>query len=661
MCGIIGATGAGDVLGLLLEGLAALEYRGYDSAGVAVVDAKGGSTSVDGVAEGGGSIWRARAADRTRSVERLGSMLDDAPEVIAAGIGHTRWATHGGPTEANAHPHVDCTGRIALVHNGIIENYRELAAELDAAGHTRTSVTDTEVLAHLIESELARGAAGFGVGARPTAGIAGAAGLGDGRWPAEGTAGRGGTLLDAVRRCVARAVGDFAIAVIHAGDPDVIVVARRTSPLIIGRAEGLGIVASDVAAVLPTTRELYQLEDGQIAEVRPGSLRVFDAEGQEVSPRRLEVGWSLDAARKGGHPDFMTKEMHEQPVAVGDTLLGRVRPDGSTELEELSIGTAQLAGLRRVLLVACGSSYHAALVGRHALEAWARIPAEADIASEYRYREAVVEEDTLVVAISQSGETADSLKALREARRRGATVVALTNVVDSLMAREADGVLYTRAGPEIGVASTKCHLAQLTLLECFALHLARARGALDEAAAAGAARALLALPSQLEATIARFPDYAEVARRFAGVRNVYFLGRRIGYPVALEGALKLKELAYVRAEAYAAGEMKHGPISLIEPGSLVVVMATRTPMWEKVMANVEEMRARGATIVAVADAGDTETARVVDAVLEVPHADEVVSPVLDVVPLQCFAYTIARALGNDVDRPRNLAKVVTVE
>ncbi len=421
------------------------------------------------------------------------------------------------------------------------------------------------------------------------------------------------------------------------------------------------MVASDIAAVLGTTRELYQLEDDQVAEVRPGSLRVLDATGADVVPRRLEVGWSLDAARKGGHPDFMTKEMFEQPRAVGDTLLGRVRPDGTTELEELAVADEQLAALRRVVLVACGSSYHAALVGRHALEAWAKVPAEADIASEYRYRESVVEDGTLVVAISQSGETADSLKALREARRRGATVLALTNVVDSLMAREADGVLYTRAGPEIGVASTKCHVAQLVLLECFALHLARVRRAIDEAAAAGAARDLLALPSQLEGILARFPDYAEVAQRFASVRNVYFLGRRIGYPVALEGALKLKELAYVRAEAYAAGEMKHGPISLIEPGSLVMVTATRTPLWEKVMANVEEMRARGATVVALADDGDSETARAVDAVLRVPHTDEVVSPVLAVVPLQCFAYTIARALGNDVDRPRNLAKVVTVE
>ncbi|HTW98107.1 MAG TPA: glutamine--fructose-6-phosphate transaminase (isomerizing), partial [Acidimicrobiales bacterium] len=581
MCGIIGTTGVADSLRLLLDGLAALEYRGYDSAGVAVIDKKGGAAAASaedaplGRALAGASVWRVRAAEKTESVQRLGALLGGAPVEIGAGIGHTRWATHGAPTEANAHPHVDCTGRIALVHNGIIENYRELAEELDAAGHERTSVTDTEVLAHLVETELAAGAA---------------------------------TLLEAVRRTVRRAVGDFAIAVVWAGDPDAIVVARRTSPLIVGRADGLGVVASDIAAVLATTRELYQLLDDEVAEVRPGSIRVVDAEGHDTALHALEVGWSLDAARKGGHPDFMTKEMYEQPRAVGDTLLGRVRPDGSTELEELSIGIRELAALRRVVLVACGSSYHAALVGRHALEAWARIPAEADIASEYRYRETVIEDGTLVVAISQSGETADSLKALRDARRRGATVLALTNVVDSLMAREADGVLYTRAGPEIGVASTKCHLAQLALLQCFALHLARARWTLDEEQAAEAAASLLALPGQIEATLGRFGQYGEVARRFAGVRNVYFLGRRMGYPVALEGALKLKELAYVRAEAYAAGEMKHGPISLIEPGSLVVVMATRTSLWEKVMANVEEVRARGATVLAVCEEGDAETA-----------------------------------------------------
>ncbi|MCU1493550.1 MAG: glucosamine/fructose-6-phosphate aminotransferase, isomerizing [Acidimicrobiaceae bacterium] len=615
MCGIIGVTGTPDACEVLLAGLELLEYRGYDSAGIVVADPEAGT------------LWRARAAERAGSIQRLRDRLDEVPATPGAGVGHTRWATHGPPTDANAHPHIDCTGRVAIVHNGIIENYRDLAARLDATGHKRTSATDTEVLAHLIEDEVEAGA----------------------------------SLGEAVRRCLRAVRGDFAIAAVHAAEPDLLVAARRTSPLIVGKTETVGVVASDVAAALATTRELYALDDDQVAEVRPGAIVVYDLDGVRVEPTRIEVAWGVRRAMKGGYPDFMSKEIHEQPQAVRDTLLGRIGSDGSTEIEELALSDEELRAVRRLVFVACGSSYHAGLVARQAIERWAGVAAEAEVASEFRYRQPVLDDGTLVVVISQSGETVDTLHAMREARRRGARVVALTNVVDSVMSREADGVLYTRAGPEIGVASTKCHLAQLAMLETFALHLARVRGALAGDELAGIAGALLSLPDALQATLARADEFAAVAERFAEVEDFYFLGRRTGFPVALEGALKLKELAYVRAEAYPAGEMKHGPISLIEPGAVVVVIATRSSLWEKVMGNVEEMRARGASVVAVADEGDDETAGLVDAVLEVPSVIELCSPVVNVVPLQSFAYTVARARGNDVDRPRNLAKVVTVE
>ncbi len=615
MCGIIGVTGLSDPLAAVLEGLELLEYRGYDSAGIVGVEASGKA------------LWRVRAAEHGGSIDRLRAEADGGPGPLRACLGHTRWATHGAPSEENAHPHLDCSGRVAVVHNGIIENHRELAAELDRSGHKRASATDTEILAHLVEAEIDAGA----------------------------------DLAEAVRRCLLVLRGDFAVALVHVAEPDLIVAARRTSPLVVGTTASAGVVASDVAAALSTTRQLYALEDDQVAEVAPGRLLVRDLEGRRVEPARIDVAWSVERALKGGYPDFMSKEIHEQPRAAADTLLGRVSPGGATEIEELGLDEEELRATRRVLLVGCGSSYHACLVARHAFERWAAVPAEAEIASELRYREPVLAEGTLAIAVSQSGETVDSLHAMREARRRGARVLALTNVVDSVMAREADGVLYTRAGPEVGVASTKSHVAQLVMLEAFALHLARARGTLREGEPGRLAGELLGLAGSIGRVLEREEDYLSLGRRFSASENFYYLGRRLGLPVAMEGALKLKELAYVRAEAYPAGEMKHGPISLIEPGAVVVVVATRTPLWEKVMANVEEMRARGATVLGVADEGDEETARLLDGVLVVPPTSELLSPVVCVVPLQCFAYAVARARGNDVDRPRNLAKVVTVE
>ena len=590
MCGIIGVTGAAEPLGLLLEALGLLEYRGYDSAGVALVT--------------DGGLWRRRDAVRGRSLETLRAAAAEAPANASAGIGHTRWATHGAAVEHNAHPLCDCTSKIAVVHNGIIENYQELWQKLGAEGHTRSSETDTEVVAHMLERELKAGAG----------------------------------LAEALRRCVAELRGDFALAAVCSFEPEVIAAARRTSPLILGRIGQTSLVASDIAALLGTTRELYQLADDEIAELTPGAISVLGPDGARRELEALEVSWDIVAARRDGYDDFMSKEIHEQPRALSDTLMGRVHPDGTTELEELCLSGAELDGIERVVLVGCGSAFYACLSGRIALEHWAKMPAEVDIASEFRYREAVLGERTLVVAVSQSGETLDSLHALREAQRRGARTVALTNVVDSLLAREADAVMYTRAGPEIGVASTKSHLTQIAMLQLFALHMARRRATIATTRAAnwhGACwpfQRSWARPSVASGTTS--PSRASSARS----QDVYFLGRGLGYPVALEGALKLKELAYVRAEAYPAGEMKHGPIALIDERAVVVAIATKGALWHKVMANIAEMTARGATVVAVCTDKDAETAAVADHVLEIPEVPELLSPAVAIVPLQALAY-----------------------
>ncbi len=616
MCGIIGVTGASEPLRIILEGLEMLEYRGYDSAGFALV-------RIDG-----SGLWRERAAVRAQSLPELHKVATPPPgAALGAGIGHTRWATHGAPTEPNAHPHLDCGDRVAVVHNGIIENHRELASELEERGHSRSSETDTEVIAHLVEEQLADGA----------------------------------SLDEAVRFLLGRLRGDFALALVEAKDPDTIIGTRRTSPLIAGRSDGVGLLASDISAVLGTTRELYAIEDDQVVVVRPGSITAYDRDGTEVALRPLEVSWEVQAARADGFDDFMSKEIHEQPRALADTLLGRFRSDGAIDFEELSLGPHELRRIDRVVLLGCGTSYHAGLVGRSALEAWAKLPASAEIASEFRYREPVIDDRTLVIATSQSGETVDTFHALREAKRRGAMTLVVTNVVDSLMAREADGVLYTRAGPEVGVASTKCHVAQIALLQLFALDLASLRGTLADADVSRLSGEIAHLPEAVSAAVGRFAEYELVAERLAGVNDVYFLGRGTGLPIALEGALKLKELAYVRAEAYPAGEMKHGPISLIVPGTVAVVVATRGPLYEKIHANVAEVRARGASVLAVCDEEDSTTPDLVDDVLRIPSVPEVLTPVVGVVPLQALAYAAARARGNDVDRPRNLAKVVTVE
>ena len=618
MCGIIGITGGEETLDVLLEGLARLEYRGYDSAGLAVL------SPTDG-----GPLWRARAANGTRSLEDLVKRTEDAPSGPSTGIGHTRWATHGRPSEANAHPHVDCTGQLALVHNGIIENHLELSDELVLAGHHLESDTDTEVLAHLIESEL---------GTHPEAGLVGA-----------------------VRETLRRVRGYFAIAVIHSGEPDLIVAARRVSPLVMGLTETEAMLASDIPALLGRTRSFLLLEDDQIAELRPGSIRVTTLDGTEVIPPLRTVDYDLDAARKDGYPDYMSKEMHEQPMAVANTLLDRLLPDGTLALDEVRISDDELRSIDKVFIVACGSSYHAGLMAKYAIEHWARLPVEIDISSEFRYRDPVLNSRTLVIGVSQSGETVDTLQALREARRWNAKVLVISNVVDSSMTREADAVLYTRAGPEIGVASTKTHLAQITALEILALYLAQTRGTLYPHEAREFLDAMGALPDKVETALERAADVEVVATAYRASPSFIFLGRHVGYPVALEGALKLKELSYLWAEGFPAGELKHGPIAVVEPGTVVIGVATRTHLWEKMMANVAEVKSRGATVVLVANDGDEETERQADAVLWVPETHQLFSPIVDVVPLQLFAYSMARLHGLDVDRPRNLAKVVTVE
>ena len=613
MCGIIGATGLDNVVDLLVEGLERLEYRGYDSAGL--------------VLTAPGELWRIRAADGTQSVAALRELAASAPSGATTGVGHTRWATHGRPSEENAHPLYDCTGKVAVVHNGIIENHAEIGARLEASGHTMTSATDTEVLAHLVEDNMAEG-------------------LG---------------LAEAVRAALLVVRGSFSIAVVSADEPELLVAARRDTPLVLGLTDGAALLASDIPALLGKTDRLFVLADDQLAELRPGSVRVTTLAGVEVDPPALSVDWDLGAAQKGGYEDFMSKEIREQPKAVADTLLDRRRPAGLLTLDETGLTDDDLRKITKVYIVACGSSYHAALLAKYAIEHWARIAAEVDIASEFRYRDPVLDSATLAVGVSQSGESLDTLKALREARTRGARVLAVTNVVGSSIARESDDVLYTRAGPEICVAATKTLLAQIVALDLLALTLAQVRGTRSQDEIGRVFDSLHLLPGMIAEVLSREKEVDEVAEALAGARDFFYLGRNVGFPVALEGALKLKELSYLHAEGYPAGELKHGPIALIEKGTVVVGIATRNPLWDKFQSNIAEVKSRGATIVLVANDGDERAADLADHVLWVPEAEQLLAPVVDIVPLQLFAYRLARLHGLDVDRPRNLAKTVTVE
>jgi glutamine---fructose-6-phosphate transaminase (isomerizing) len=608
MCGIVGYVGPRRATDVLVGGLARLEYRGYDSAGVAVVE--------------DGSVAVVRRIGR---LSNLREALADHPLSGSTGIGHTRWATHGRPSEENAHPHTDCTGRIAVVHNGIIENYAELRQELSAGGHTLRSETDTEAVGHLVEAYF------------------------------------DGDLVAAVRKTLARLRGSYALAIVDLDTPDQVIAARRESPLIVGLGDGENIIASDIPAVLEYTRDVLSLQDDQIAVVTSGDVVVYQPDGSVAEHEVMRVEWDLDAAEKGGYEDFMLKEIHEQPKAIRETLRGRMGEGGVIQLSELAMTEDEVGSIARVYIIACGTSYHAGLVAKHLIERWARVPVEVDVSSEFRYRDPIVDDETLVVAITQSGETADTLAGVREARERGAKVIAITNVVGSRVTRESDGVIYTHAGPEIGVAATKTFTAQIAALTVLALKLAQARGALPDERVQGLWEELLTIPDVVETELEDLDAIEKCALSCKDAASSLFLGRGIGVPIAMEGALKLKEISYIHAEAYPAGEMKHGPIALITEEVPIVVVATQGPTYEKIVSNIQEVRARGAKVIAVATAGDEEIHRHAECVLHVPRTSEVLSAIPTAIPLQLLAYHIAKLRGCDVDQPRNLAKSVTVE
>jgi glucosamine--fructose-6-phosphate aminotransferase (isomerizing) len=614
MCGIVGYVGPDEALPIVLEGLRRLEYRGYDSAGVAVID--------------GGLDVRKRAGKLAELEAALAA--DPAPTSTTA-IGHTRWATHGAPTDRNAHPHVDCDGRIAVIHNGIIENHQELRTALEKRDHTFVSDTDTECVAHLLEEKV-RDA---------------------------------GSLAEAVRLAVAELTGAYALVVVSAGHPTELVGARMASPLVVGVwDDGEAMLASDVPALLGRVRDerptIFPLDEGQIVHVTSRGVALMDVDGAPVEPRPIQVEWNVAQAQKGGYPYFMRKEIDEQPAAIRDTLVGRVH-GGRLQLDELRVPDDVLREVSKVFVVACGTAFHSGLVAKYAIEHWTRLPVEIEIASEFRYRDPVLGPDTLTLAVSQSGETIDTLEAARHARRQGSQVLAVTNTVGSSLSREADGVFYTHAGPEIGVAASKTFATQMVAQELVALYLAQVRGAKFPEEIAEVLGELAALPSQVERAIRLEPKVRAIAVRLADARDVLFIGRHTGYPAALEGALKLKELSYIHAEGHPAGELKHGPIALIEDGVPVVAIATKCHVYPKMLSNIQEVKARGASVIAIVTEGDTEAAALADHVLEVPETPELLSPVVVAVPLQLLAYHVAELRGCDVDRPRNLAKSVTVE
>jgi len=624
MCGIVGYVGKKEVVPVILDGLRRLEYRGYDSAGIAV-------------AGNGGKLQVRRAEGKLRNLEEA---IRHNPLHGSYGIGHTRWATHGRPTEENAHPHRDCTGKIVVVHNGIVENYLSLKKKLIEEGHKFTTETDTEVIAHLIEKHLFK--------------------TGNGHQP---------SLEDAVRRSVEELTGVFALGVISVDEPNKIVAARNGPPLVVGLGNDEYFVASDVPAILNHTRDIFFLADGDLAIVTPDGIQLTDFTGKPIHRQVQHVTWDPIMAEKGGFKHFMLKEIYEQPRAVQETTLGRVSLDtGQIFLDEMQISEAEFRTAKKINIVACGTSWHAGLAGKFMIESLARVPVEVDYGSEFRYRDPVVHPDTITLAISQSGETADTIAAQREAKGKGSKTLAICNVVGSMIPREAAGTIYTHAGPEIGVASTKAFTSQLTALYLFALYIAQVRGTMSSSQTRAAAHELTLLPAKIESILTHDEKCEELARRFQRVHDFLFLGRGIHYPIALEGALKLKEISYIHAEGYPAGEMKHGPNALIDENLPVVILATRDVnnpgsmlRYEKTMSNLKEVKARSGVVVALATEGDEEIKESADYVLYVPAAPEELSPILEIVPLQLLAYHIAVRRGCDVDQPRNLAKSVTVE
>ena len=614
MCGIVGYVGQKQALEVVVAGLRRLEYRGYDSAGVAVI--------ADGALE-----VRKKAGKLANLESLIGT--DPLPQ-STTGIGHTRWATHGGPTDSNAHPHVSEDSSIAVIHNGIIENFAELRAELTAAGVTLSSETDTEVAAHLLAATM------------PAA---------------------GGNLTDAMRMVCQRLEGAFTLVAIDKAQPNLVVAARRNSPLVVGLGEGENFVASDVSAFVDHTRNALELGQDQIVTITPSSVEVITFEGGPAEVTPFTVDWDASAAEKGGFDLFMLKEIAEQPKAVADSLRGRFDADNRLQLDEMRLSDADLRGVTKVVVVACGTAFHAGMVAKYAVEHWTRIPVEVELASEFRYRDPIVGPDSLVIAISQSGETMDTLMALRHAKAQGARTLAICNTVGSTIPRECDAVLYTYAGPEIAVASTKAFLTQIVAAYLVGLYLAQVREQMSAAEISDVMEDLKGMPQKVDLVLDTVEPVRAIARTFANSNSVLFIGRHVGYPVALEGALKLKELAYMHAEGFAAGELKHGPIALIEDGVPVVVIlpSPSDRLHDKMISAIQEVRARGAVIIAIAEEGDEKILQFSDHIIRVPVTPSLMQPLVSTVPLQVFACEMATAKGHDVDQPRNLAKSVTVE
>jgi glucosamine--fructose-6-phosphate aminotransferase (isomerizing) len=620
MCGIVGYTGPRPAVDVVLDGLRRLEYRGYDSAGVAVV-------------AGGGLVVQKRAGKLANLIEAVS--VEGVPAGHTA-IGHTRWATHGAPNDRNAHPHVSADGSVAVIHNGIIENFAVLRSGLEAAGVEFVSDTDTECAAHLL--------------AAAYAGVA---------------AGRADRLAEAMRRVARQLRGAFTLLAVHRDQPGVVVGARRNSPLVAGRGQGENFLASDVSAFIAHTRQAVELGQDQVVEVRPDAIVVTGFDGSPAQGRDYPVDWDAGAAEKGGYDYFMLKEIAEQPQAVADTLRGRLTEHGEISLDEVRLSDEDLRDVDKVFVVACGTAYHAGMIAKYAIEHWTRLPVEVELASEFRYRDPVLDRSTLVIAISQSGETMDTIMALRHAKEQKARVLAICNTNGSTIPRESDAVLYTRAGPEVAVASTKAFLTQVIAVYLVGLHLAQVRGIKYADEVAAIVHQLERTPHAVAAVLDTMEPVRALARELATERQVLFLGRHVGYPVALEGALKLKELAYMHAEGFAAGELKHGPISLIEAGTPVVVTVPsprgRAILHDKVVSNIQEVRARGARTIVIAEHGDTVVAPYADHLIPVPHTPTLLAPLVTTIPLQILACEIAAARGHDVDQPRNLAKSVTVE
>ena len=609
MCGIVGYVGDKEAAGFLLEGLAKLEYRGYDSAGIAVFDG-----AKIGVEKSVGRLAALR--DKLKGHELKGTM----------GIGHTRWATHGRPSDVNSHPHTDCSGDFVVVHNGIIENYLTLKEELIEKGHSFKSETDTEVVAHLIEEVY------------------------------------NGDFVASVREVLRRVEGSYSLVFMSSKHPGTLIATKQDNPLVIGVGEGENFIASDIPAIIQRTRRTYILNDGELAVITKDSIKISNRQGEPVTKKIFEVNWNAEAAEKGGYEHFMLKEIHEQPKAVRDTMSQRIAKDGKTiVMDELKWDADYLNSFNKIYIVACGTAYHAGMVGKYYIEKLARTVVEVDVASEFRYREPIVDENTLFIAVSQSGETSDTLAAMKESKRLGAKTLAITNVVGSSIAREADQVLYTWAGPEIAVASTKAYTTQIVLFFMLALYMAEIKKTVAPERVAELIAQLQKIPAQISETLSDVEPLKTFAKRYGFNDDVFYIGRGLDYHVALEGSLKLKEISYIHAEAYAAGELKHGTLALIVEGVPVIALATQKSVYEKTLSNIKEVKARDAVVIGIATESDEELEKYVDHVMKVPETDELVIPILTVVPLQLLAYYAAITRGCDVDKPRNLAKSVTVE